>query len=484
MKTRIINTLLLLVFCLRFTPAYGAAPREIVVAPSGSDTAGNGSLRSPYATIDRALAAAGEGNAAIVLRGGTYRLRSAIRISIPNITIRSYTGEWAHLAVSSNDSAIAQVIEFYLGSEGGRIQRLEISGGSFHAVKMESGWGWASNPARNITVEDSVLHDTGRDIIKITPGTSNITIRRCHLYNSGRRDNSNAEGIDNVNSHNMVVQDNYIHDIATSGLYAKGGAKNALIERNLIVNAGGNGIALGFTTDPEWFDPDNSMMYEAIDGVVRNNIVINSGMSGVGLFAALRPQVYNNTLINTGRVYHASISVQPNANPYHKHPSASENVVIRNNIVVQPADASTPAFLIRCHSGVNPCISGLSGTLAVSNNLYYKPGGANFLDERPGRRYSGGFSGWKNHVSEAGSLEGNPNLDAGYHLTSSSPALNAGIAVPGLSHDYDGEPRSGAFDIGADEFGGSALPVPPPSGTTGTGRANQRLSSASPADRR
>ena len=40
-----------------------------------------------------------------------------------------------------------------------------------------------------------------------------VVIRNNELFNSGVRDSSNAEGIDNVNGDRMVVQDNHIHDI-------------------------------------------------------------------------------------------------------------------------------------------------------------------------------------------------------------------------------------------------------------------------------
>lgn len=36
----------------------------------------------------------------------------------------------------------------------------------------------------------------------------------------------------------MHVHDCYIHNIATNGVYPKGGARNAIIERNLIMNCG------------------------------------------------------------------------------------------------------------------------------------------------------------------------------------------------------------------------------------------------------
>jgi hypothetical protein len=57
----------------------------------------------------------------------------------------------------------------------------------------------------------------------------------------------------------------------------------------------------------------------------------------------------------------------------------------------------------------------------------------------------------------------NPQLDANYHLTSLSPAIDAGTRAGAPLQDYDGQPRpmqatSGLFrfDIGADEYTGAA----------------------------
>lgn len=63
-------------------------------------------------------------------------------------------------------------------------------------------------------------------------------------------------------------------------------------------------------------------------------------------------------------------------------------------------------------------------------------------------------------ITGANSVLADPLLDATYHLTSGSPARDAGTVVE-LTTDVDGDPRPvGAYDIGADEFAlRCALPV-------------------------
>src|SRR5262245_36827975 len=150
------------------------------VATNGNDSA-NGSLATPFLTLGRAVSAVNAGDE-IVMRAGTYA--GGITIDDNNVTIRSYQGESVIVTAPINNSSIFQTIWF--NASGGRIQGLEVIGGYYYALKFERG---------NAVVEDSILHGSGRDVVKIVPNANNITIRRCEIYDSGLRDASNAEGI-------------------------------------------------------------------------------------------------------------------------------------------------------------------------------------------------------------------------------------------------------------------------------------------------
>jgi hypothetical protein len=107
----------------------------------------------------------------------------------------------------------------------------------------------------------------------------------------------------------------------------------------------------------------------------------------------------------------------------------------------------------------------------MDHNRYSHRGGAGeYWDENDWTgRHS--LAEWKVALGvDAASTEGDPGLDGGMHLAPSSPCIDAGGAAPGVADDYDGDARSGAFDVGADEFNpDTALSVPPPAGTLGTG---------------
>ncbi|MFN4260141.1 MAG: Calx-beta domain-containing protein [Gemmataceae bacterium] len=453
---------------------------NLYVATTGNDGIGDGSLTKPYATLAKALSTAQDGDT-IYLRGGTYA--GGVSVNVPNLTLASYPGEWAIISAPVWDSSIPHTLRFDINASGGKLQRLEIVGGYYYTVKLETTWNWGLPTrwgASNILIEDCKLHDSGRDIIKITPGCNDVIIRRCEIYNSGKRDKSNAEGIDNVNGSNMVVQDCYIYNIATTGIYFKGGARNVVIERNLIINAGLGGIFVGFDTDLEWFDVEtNPMLYESIDAVIRNNIIRNTAGAGIGVYASLRPQIAHNTLIDVAQNIQAGVLIDKIDHWISlQEPSRrtrAADVAFINNIVTQSANSSRPMITVRQDS--------VAGPLLFSNNRYYDMSGPARFEFHLVTTSTGrvGFTQWQSLLGgDGGSSEGDPLLNSQYHLSAGSPAIDAGLPLSWVTDDYDGNPRTGAPDIGADEYGaGPALPTPPPWGTIGTGQGTTQPSAVS-----
>lgn len=113
--------------------------------------------------------------------------------------------------------------------------------------------------------------------------------------------------------------------------------------------------------------------------------------------------------------------------------------------------------------------------MALTNNLIYQPGSQPYLE---GSTYNEqGFSGTKNLWFGQGSgpsqFTSNINADPSFvnlankdfHLQSTSPAINAGVAISTLTTDITGilRPQGSAIDIGAYEYnsGGPAPPPPP-----------------------
>jgi hypothetical protein len=277
--------------------------------------------------------------------------------------------------------------------------------------------------------------------VKVKPGCENITIRYNEIYNSGRAYSSypdfntgerNSEGIDNVNGDRMYVHNNYIHDICSTGIYAKGGATDVVIENNRIERPYAAGIMVGFDTSPQFFDiAANPKYYENIRGTVRNNLIIDAGWEGIGLYASKDAQVYNNTIVNAVcgvMKYHSpiyfGIATQDWGNPAGCPPNINPD--IHHNIVSQPSTYTNRIIDIRYADDVyNFGLSGLDGKPTMHDNCYYVAGkSATFTDNRPGSTLkNAGLAAWKTYIGgDAGSLEVNPNLNADYKPANSQCA--------------------------------------------------------------
>jgi len=430
------------------------------VATTGNDN-NSGTLASPFQTLPAAIAAASPGDE-ILLRGGNY-ISQEIRVNKSDLHIKSYPGEWAIITAVTNVEDVSACL-WYNEPEttGGSLERLEIVGGYYYAIKFETNWEWDNSVpfgqrrgVSNVTIQDCNIHHSGRDAIKLTPACANITVLNCEIHHTGVGPGAlvdlNAEGIDNVNAPNLTVRGCHIHDVATTGIYVKGGGRNCVIEQNTVENCGEGGIYLGFYTDAEWFDTDfNPAYFENVNGLVINNLIINTQHAGIGLWGAKDAQVYNNTVINGGQAEHGGLFFNTTDVWIDDNNSArvgSQNVRIQNNIFVQAATQDLAMVRIRENA-----LTGL--TNVIDNNFYYDPNGAVFLDDNlDWQEWT--LAQWKAQTfRDLHSFDTDPKLDATYHLLANSPCINAGVNQPGVTRDLDGQLRTdGANDVGADEFG-------------------------------
>lgn len=328
----------------------------------------------------------------------------------------------------------------------------------------------------NVTVTNCKIHDTGRDCIKITPGSDNLLFESCEIYNSGvgpaNVGDPNTEGIDCVNADNLTVRNCYIHNTSTTGVYSKGGSINSLIENNLVMNTRENGILLGFYTDQEWFDTIvNPNYYENLNSVVRNNYVINTVADGIGLYAAFQPKIYNNSVINAANEMHAALFINTG---YFWIDELQDmiappcvDIFVANNIFSVNETSDMPVAQIRYYQ--DDIQSNMVGNCIIDYNLYFKQGGASFNDGINWQNLT--FAQWKTSTNkDSKSMENNPDFDANFHLNPTSPCVDMAYYITDLEYDYDGNLRDIPFDIGADEYNaGSNLSIPPVNGVIGTG---------------
>lgn len=404
----------------------------LYVATNGSDTAA-GTLAAPLATLAKAVERAMAGDT-IVMRGGSYTIKQSVKIEKPNITVQSYENEVAKLAGSNTNTGLEVIIRIDIDAHNTKLVNLDISGGYYYTVKSESSvdWGIANEHGPSyLTISGCKLHDSGADVIKLTPKTDYSIIENCEIYNSGRTNPDNAEGIDAVQANYAICRNNYIHDITTNGIYYKGGSLKTLIEGNRVTRTGHSGILLGQHSDEIWFDLKvNPKYYESVDGIVRNNVVWDTEGCGVGSWAALRPQIYNNTLVNVAKSIFCGLLVQgqelyiPNLTMI-----PSTDVTMHHNIVVVNSDR--PVFEVRER--------GLTGFLKTDNNLFYQGGKApQFWDTD--KDYYGDITGWRAMGRDVNSTTADPKLDAAFKLTTASPVKDVGANVTGTTPTPEPEP--------------------------------------------
>ncbi len=447
-------------------PAPEYDDQGIHVSPSGDDTTGNGTPEAPYRHIQYVLDSVAAPGDTLILGGGVYA--EEVRIRQPQITLRSKSGELAtiQVPVSVDENTAPVAVLFDVDSDGGKLQRVEVVGG-FYGVMLQTKWDWGEpadrSGATDITIEDCHIHHTGRDGIKVTPESDRLTIRRSEIHTSGygyppgtSLDDKNAEGIDVVNADQVLVQDCYIHDTATTGVYLKGGSRDGRIERTRVERAGALGIVLGFDTSPEFFDlTTNPGYFENVNGVVANCIVDDTGYAGIALYAAENPQVLHNTIRNTATLGHAPLYFGLTYQDWDESAlrPATTNALVQGNVIVQPAAATTPCLGIRYSEDLGG-LSGLSGPANIDYNVYFRAGSpCTFDDGRPTSLLEGGdLAAWQaGSGGDAHSLLVDPRLTADGHLEAESPCIDQLACATGLGTDIDGEPRAGLCDLGADE---------------------------------
>ena len=470
------------------------------VATTGSDSSGDGSAGAPLRTIQHAVDLSAPGDE-VWVQQGLYP--GEVRIRQPGITVRgSYGSDKPRIVVANQDESAHEIaVELDPDADGSRIIGLDIEGGSYYGISCETKWDWGDpadrSGATEVVIAYNVIHDSGRDAIKIKPNCDDVLVARNEIHSTGRRDDSNAEGVDNVNGDRMTLLDNHLHDIATTGVYFKGGAMDARVERNLIERVGqgsspdsaGAGILVGFDTDTDYFDrAQNPGMYEAIRGRVVNNIIDETTMTGIGVYSARDSLIAHNTIRNCCRDHHAGIhfgiSLQSWMPDGLRPPSA--NVTVWGNLIgVRSADGDDYGSSIRFLS--EPALGDLAGYtgMPIMDYNVYSTGAPplRFADSRPASQYdAAGLSGWADHIgAEANSRDSGFTVDS---LWVPDPAVPVDPSSRyDLSLDFYGQMRSSRPVAGAVETRPSTglKPAPTdPASPPGSGTADPPTASPSP----
>ena len=309
-----ISTALLLVLSVALViavvPAAGATPPPVFyVASTGSDSAGNGTISSPFATISHAVARATSGSTVIV-KPGTYR---EMVLVTTKITLVSQSSQPSSTTVDATGKP-AGIVVIGSGATGTVIQGFTVENANNEGIYVQD--------SSNVIVENNVVNHNVLNVtkglgeikgIQLT-GTSDSTVAGNtvidNLYGGiGITDdgpinpswNSTAvpgagipagsanPGNGNTISGNTVARNRPNHCAIVVSAYNPGeGVANNIVSNNLVVD-NQNGIIVAADT------PNTS----ATNNTVISNNILNNGEGGVIIHSnAPGDVVTGNAIIN------------------------------------------------------------------------------------------------------------------------------------------------------------------------------------------
>jgi hypothetical protein len=223
------------------------------------------------------------------------------------IVIRALQKGTATLRASSGDQMVL-INKRYLVFEN-----LTFNGGlCAHCVHIQSGAG-------HLIFRNCIMYGTNDKAVKNSaltnaavddPGWQDYQLyENCEGYGG----NSVASGMLNINGPDyLTVRGCYIHDYSGSAYFAafiKAGGANAIFENNLVKNVK-VGISFGGgLTGAQWHRRGE---IEALNGIARNNVVVNASDKGLHCNKAQMCRFLNNTLVNTTGIQNqnSSVSIQ------------------------------------------------------------------------------------------------------------------------------------------------------------------------------
>jgi hypothetical protein len=380
----------------------------------------------PADDIEVAVAALNPGEE-LVLRGGTYTFNQNITLRATGtaaepIVVRAKDGERPILTQATNQQNVVEI----RGSSHLVIRGIEFTGGSHGIRLMNSDY---------ITIEDCEIHETGDVAISANSGGTyeGLKILRNHIHHT----NGTGEGMylgcnnDACRIANSLIEGNYVHHTNRStvtqgdGIEIKDGSYANIVRDNvihdtkypgiLVYSAAGNGAANIIERNVIWNVGDNTVQMAA-DVVFRNNIVLGN------------------------------VAVQ-------SHQSGSpSNIEFVHNTIISPGNAVD--------------VRDVSGPILIANNAVYAEGTALRLISGDlaqvrvaGNVGEGGLTGADSGYSNGNGIA-NDLVDANYagrppvnpFPAQGSALIGAGDADLSVADDFNGTPRTGAADAGANAY--------------------------------
>ncbi len=271
-----------------------------------------------------AVGALGPGKA-ILLAPGTYILPRRLSLTTAGTAaapavIAAAPGSGT-VVIDANGAEEAFLVN---GASFLRIEGLTITGGACHAIKVDP-------PSTDVVIVNNRMYDNTKttmlnnqvSAVKGDPGAARVTVENNIVEQLSSYGGDNFQGIDCNAGVDWIVRGNTVRDIrgaalSGSGIQFKSGSVNTVIENNLVIRCGLNGIVYGGFGKPSL----GGQMFEHVGGVVRNNVVAGCADAGITVINTSDGKVVNNTLFNNG--------LNPDVR------IAARNLEFRNNVLDWP----------------------------------------------------------------------------------------------------------------------------------------------------
>lgn len=358
-----------LVFAAVLCSTSVASAADLYVATTGSD-ANPGTAAKPMRSPIEALKRAAPGDV-VRVRAGVYAGGGWIdKKGKDGMPIRVVSEDGPRKAILEGGDETLRLGD---GASYLRFEGLEVRNSKNNLIHVDGG-------AHHIWFIDLYAHDAGPDgdVVKVNQ-SHHIVIDGMEAARAGKRTIVSPpyqECIDFVDVDHSLVTRSYLHDNGGSIIYAKGGSKRVVFERNVIAGqrAGGENdpaVGIGGWTDADLFGGE---VYEALDVVLRNNLIVGNAHGAIAIYDARGATVANNLLLDNDVV---GILIKQGNGPSKK----SDDVRVVSNIIVDTRGKMPTPFLKQgTHS--------LTG-LYVTDNLYWNTGAAipatTLVTSEPGR---------------------------------------------------------------------------------------------------
>ncbi len=412
---------------------------EIHVATGGSDTTGDGSPGTPYASIGRAVQDVVPG-AAVRVHAGTYTQTSATVIEGISGTAE------APIWIGGAPGEARPIIQ---GGSGGLhlirvryviVHDLVVRQAALNGINCDDGGDYDDPEAtRHVIFRDLAIDHIGgtgnQDCLKLSGVDDYFVLNSEFSFCGG---DLSGSGVDHVGCHGGLLVGNYFHDLSANAVQCKGGSEDIEIRGNRRIDAGERAVNMGGGTGFTFFRPPLSTSEpnaEARDIRVVAN-VIQGATTPLAFVGCVDCVAAHNTIIDPDRWLLRILQETTSSGDYEFLP-CSQNRVVNNLFTFTRADLAS--------SDVNVGPNTAAETFTVTHNLWY-------ADDQPSESEPKTLP-----VTHTDSVVGQDPLltdraAADGHLLAGSPAIGAGDPSAGVPTDYDGDPFATPPTIGAFEF--------------------------------